>query len=165
MIIRAGIDWIIPLVFIVIAVLQVLGKSKKIASGKEPPPPKIGGEWDDLLEALGQKTKKEETPVAPPPVIRKASKPVVKKAPPKIVKLEPVPDEFNIRHTVEMPSEEADTRKKQAAQFVSKTILEEPVKIVSKRKRSILATLSNRHSIRDAILINEILSPPVALRN
>lgn len=172
-IIHAGFDWIIPIIFILVAIVQVLTKGKKIASGEAPPPEKVGNEWDDLLEALGQKEKKlppAQPPPLPPPVVTKTSKQPPKKQPPKPVAKAPSPkmmeeDEFAGRHMVELPSEETDAEKKKIPQQPSRPILEEPLEIASQRRHHILAILENQQTIRDAILVNEILSPPLALRS
>ena len=138
---------------------------------RESPPP---GGWDDLMEALGQ-----SGPATPPPLDsfggpatrgRATPPPLVETKPHTVFRSEPVRDPFAEQKRRLEESQRRVRELESKANLVGQAPAVSPVAVldVSPSRRSLRynlrSRLNDRRTIREAILLNEILQPPVALR-
>ena len=164
-------DFIIPIIVIGSIIVQWLCSNKQNSENTAPPEQRRrssetvgnpqGGEWDDLMEALGG------NPASPPPV-----------------PLDPITEPTTLYQSPTPPPPVVDLAQKRMEEH--QRALEEKRRQLEKLKRqqkpvaaldarhgsynvapslsSIQKTLSDKGSLRKAILVNEILQPPVSLR-
>lgn len=179
-------DWLIPIIIIVVSIAQWISKTRRQQQEEEPPvlepveeeEGKVGGEWDELIKALGgepQKKKEEEIPpvvardVAPRPSAFPVDEPILP-IPPKILK--PTAPKKPKAASVPKPLAPQPRSLRPEEEKILQEIEKRPhaplyqiPHLSSRRKKNILATLKDRGRIRDAILINEILAAPPGLRS
>ncbi|MEM1158787.1 MAG: hypothetical protein AAF649_05820 [Verrucomicrobiota bacterium] len=176
-------DLIIPILIIGSVIVQWLSSSKKEdrEQGSPPDPTALDRpepaktrndpSWDDLMEALGQ-------PAAPPELPAEELHPPVPLAP------DPAPPPVPVNREPEPPvvslfdrqKEKLAEKQRQLELLKQKTKVQLPA---SKRTSSAAAgppgqgmadvlnirgMLDNRKSLKQAIVVNEILQPPVSLR-
>ncbi len=124
-------------------------------------------EWEDLMEALGRPTVVTEED--PSPVPEPARQPV-KSSPPPVPDPAPLPrlDPRVERMNQMLKRSQGGTARQVEAGLATERrgILNLPTTdSPSFGRRRLQSILRNRQSIRDAILVNEILGKPVAMRN
>ncbi|MFH1066881.1 MAG: hypothetical protein V1746_03165 [bacterium] len=178
----AGLDWIIPLVIVVVSLVQWAAQRKEKArqSGNQPKTASPLDHLDELMEALGQKQRPAPaSPLPPPPQLKPvaqktpqrtpvakssvATASVLKKKEEKSGEVGPLLKELKHLQKADLPRQEKrDSLEKTAPQqslFQTRQLKE------SSKRKTLSELLKNRHRVRDAILINEILSSPVALKS
>jgi len=198
--------FIIPLLIIIFAVVKVISAAAKKQPGGQAPvrrhiprspskrlTPTARDDWDDLLEALGQKKENQEE-IEPNP-FRPASIPPQHPAvvPPKIPTLNipapapPLPpvvstpvaapaqkfvrvSDYSSKRLDQIDQREFEVQRNLAEKFAA---LEGNISSVESRdtaaegrpvEHPIHARFRNRKSIRDAIIMSEVLGSPLALR-
>ncbi|GAB4245795.1 MAG: hypothetical protein OHK005_11320 [Candidatus Methylacidiphilales bacterium] len=183
-------DFLVPLIFIGVAIYQVLTQKKKANEDPQDPSPfpdefdpgKFEDErtapqsWDELMEALGQKPESPRAPEPPPVPVAPAPSAVVPPPLPRRIDPEPIvqasaapaprpspeasfwggPNDLSsYRRSPLKPDGSARAFAAQAVRF-----REVPGFDAVQLRR----TLQQPERLREAILINELLQKPVALR-
>jgi len=173
-------DLIIPLLIIGSVIVQWLGSSKKGGEEQGAPPdlptdtPTESSEqqgdpsWDDLMEALGRPSAPPEVPpAAPQPSVQQTPEPT----PPPVIPVHQEPEQPYV-NLLDQQREKLKEKQRQLAAVKKQTQTK-----LNKSTRSSAPTVSkpvgaldlrnmldNRRSLRQAIVVNEILQPPVSLR-
>lgn len=189
-------DFLVPLIFIGVAIYQVLTQKKKANEDPQDPSPfpddfdpgkgeddqQVPQSWDELMEALGHKPERAKEPVAspePPPLPVAPAPPVVAVPPPlprpsleakpltqpsdkPVVTPEPEPSFWggpnDLSSYRQSPFKSEGVTRALSAQAVR--LREVPGFHAVQLRR----TLQQPERLREAILINELLQKPVALR-
>lgn len=188
-------DLLVPLIFIGMAIYQVITQARKKPTEEEGEPRPFPDDfdpgqfeeerrpvpqsWDELMEALGQKPESSRAPEPPPPPVPVVPTPPVEVPPPLPRLREPEPivqasadptpkpepgasfwggpnDLSSYRHSPLKPDGSARAFVAQAVRF-----REVPGFDAVQLRRA----LQQPERLREAILINELLQKPVALRS
>lgn len=136
-----------------------------------------GREWEDLMEALGQPSEPtspsdQRTETTPPPIPAEqrtlntpGSRETLPRSPGRLPELSPEVQRLN-QALADVTSKSRTANS--ASTFVSgksnQPQLSTPVSSSNSRNRRLRSILSSPQSVRDAVLVNEILQSPVGLR-
>lgn len=190
----AGLDWILPVVIVVVTLVQWAAqrKEEKAKKGDKRPVTTPSFEpLEELMEALGNKPRHVSSAPLPPPPPRVVSPPRMKAAAQKTGKqTPPIKSSAVSAHAVTVPMpkkkdekidevrgslvelkhlQKSDLPSKEEHAYLERTAPQQSLLQAkrlkrSSRRRSLSELLRKRHRVRDAILINEILREPLALR-
>jgi len=172
------VEWLVPVLFVVVSLAQWWLKRQKQST--EPGPTPIApqeskadpereadpfGEFGDLLEALGRR--RHESPPSPaaiPPRAAPPAKPFIDFSPPIIThKDSPRPP-----HISALPQVLTDSFSGESATPLPVFVHDKPAFSYAQpqgvRRHSFQKRLSDPSSLRQAIILSEILAPPLALR-
>ncbi|MBX2825611.1 MAG: hypothetical protein KTR33_12830 [Gammaproteobacteria bacterium] len=178
-------DLIIPILIIGSVIVQWLGSSKKNDEEQGAPPelpteypsePQKSGSdpsWDDLMEALGQPSAPPEVP--PVAEQRSATPPPVPAATPAPAVEYQAPEQPAYLSVLDRQKKRLEEKQRQLEQVKQQTKVQLPnsgsasPQPATVRHRPIgslnlRGMLNNRKSLKQAIVLNEILQPPVSLR-
>ena len=178
------------LIFLIIGLMQAIGawlkKKKKPDETQDDYPtidtnetdPNVEEAWDELMEALGGGKKEDVEEAAAP-----KTPPVVEPVPSQVQTPPPLPQQQTPPPTRTLIDIQKETAKKieaanrEAERIASRskpaTIKKEkttqqayqiPAHQVGISRLSLAQTLQNKNSLRQAIIINELLQPPVSMR-
>lgn len=166
-------DLIFPLLIIGSVIVQWLGSRNKGEKGVNDAPQQQShstsretetGEasWDDLMEALGQPTAPPEIPAIP---AQKAATP----PPVPAYQTPATPDHVSLldrqqRQLAAKQEELLEIQRKTKVKLPSRSQGPASVRYKARPSSGFRNVLNNRHSLRQAIVLNEILQPPVSLR-
>ncbi|MDR0532844.1 MAG: hypothetical protein LBH01_02725 [Verrucomicrobiales bacterium] len=195
-------QFIVPLLIIIFAIVKVVSAAKKAGGQPQQPvrhrtpppvpssnPPTSRDDWEDLLEALGQKKDADnenppdhfdDYPTPPPrPAVVPPRIPTVSVPPPPLAPTisTPTPEhkftrvsDFSSRPLDQIDQREFEVQRNLAEKF---TALEGNIASVELRETNaerrpvehpVHALFRNRDSIRKAIIMSEVLGSPLALR-
>ena len=187
-------DWIIPLLIIGVSLYRWwnnLKQQEQRDQGRNAAPEPMRDDWDELLEALGQKpTAPKPAPVSipePPPLPILPPPPVVKRSPSTLAQSEPEEEGPTWRESVQehrtktfVDEQESfvsgqlqamKTREQELAKHLEQ-LLEQNKKNASIKTAPPLQEANaenskyrfNRNTLRQAWITKEILDPPLSLR-
>lgn len=176
-------DLIIPILIIGSVIVQWLSSSKKEdgdqgsptgpPSLNRPEPAKKEGDpsWDDLMEALGQPAAPPELPTEEPQLpVQVAPKPTPAPVPVSRTTEEPIVNLLDRQKEKLAEKQRQLERVKQQTKVQLPTSTGSSLASIEQHARSatrvlnVRGMLDNRQSLQQAIVVNEILQPPVSLR-
>jgi hypothetical protein len=191
-------QFIVPLLIMIFAIVKVVSAAKKAGEQPQQPvrrqtpppvrrssPPSSRNDWEDLLEALGQKkdTNDEGTGHPLEPSHRRildfpTEEPVINAPPPlpPVVNAPaPEPKFVRVSDYSSRPLDQIDRRETESERDLAKkfSALEGSVATVERQEAAVTqrpaehpihARFRDRKSIRDAIVMSEVLGSPLALR-
>ncbi|MEM6821720.1 MAG: hypothetical protein AAF558_07270 [Verrucomicrobiota bacterium] len=165
-------DWLFPLLLLGGAIVQWVTSNRESKDESSRPPtssPRTtrdeptttspANEWDELLEALGQKEIPTELPQeqsSPPPIPNQSSQ----------QDRQPTPyvDPLEARRRELEKTQRQLAEVNSSGHLVTHETSSTVDKATSKKAANLRRVLANRSEVRQAILLNEILQPPVSLR-
>ncbi|MEM9443766.1 MAG: hypothetical protein AAGA18_00305 [Verrucomicrobiota bacterium] len=173
------------LIFLAIAVFQIIArffkkKEDPVQPDYEPESKGDDDSWDELMEALGGSTEKKEikeasAPATPPPFVTESTTtstpppiPTTKPATKPVRTLEDI--QLETAKKIEAANREAERIKQQSGRKQlqvpkgQQSAYSLPTHEVSLNRIALVNSLKSKNSIRQAIVINELLQPPLALR-
>ncbi len=171
-------EWLVPVLFVVVSLAQWWLKRQKqstepvltpIAQQESKPGPEREadpfGEFGDLLEALGRRRHESPpTPAAIPPRAAPPAKPFIEFSPPIIAHK----DSPRRAHISVLPQVLTDSFSGESATPLPVFVHDKPTFSYAQphgaRRHSFKKRLSDPTSLRQAIILSEILAPPLALR-
>ena len=171
-------EWLVPVLFVVVSLAQWWLKRQKQSTEPVPTPtaPQESktdpereadpfGEFGDLLEALGRR--RHESPPSPatiPPRVAPPAKPFID-FPPTIIAHKDSPPR---PHIPALPQVFTDSFSGESATPLPVFVHDKPAFSYTQpqgsRRHSFQKNLSDSGSLRQAIILSEILAPPLALR-
>lgn len=184
---------IIPLLVLGAGIYQWYAQQQEKAQKKKAPPPPSSAsdqddEWEELQKILGLELEKPESP---PPVTTQPAPQPQRKAPPQLPKatlpsqqVEPLPQVYRTEPpTISTPPilQEAEKMRKRKAHVEDHLTKEEqkalkklstssksksttPRQSTSARKKEIRNMLQSQNSLRQAVVLMEVLGKPVSLK-
>jgi hypothetical protein len=172
------VEWLVPVLFVVVSLAQWWLKRQKQSTEPVPTPPAPQeskadhereadpfGEFGDLLEALGRR--RHESPPSPaaiPPRAVPPAKPFIDFPPPITVHK----DSPRRPHIPALPQVLTDSFSGESATPLPVFVHDKPAFSYAQpqgaRRHSFQKRLSDPSSLRQAIILSEILAPPLALR-
>jgi hypothetical protein len=172
------VEWLVPVLFVVVSLAQWWLKRQKqstepVLTPAAPQESKIDpereadpfGEFGDLLEALGRR--RHESPPSPsaiPPRAAPPAKPFIEFSPPIIAHKDSPPRP----HISVLPQVLTDSFSGESATPLPVFVHDKPTFSYAQphgaRRHSFQKRLSDSASLRQAIILSEILAPPLALR-
>ncbi|MEM9399128.1 MAG: hypothetical protein AAF984_02870 [Verrucomicrobiota bacterium] len=170
-------EWIIPIIFIGSIIFQILSSLFKLKKGgdNKPSPPisetqdNRGSEWDELMEALGQEPEKKYEIETVEPVSNKTEDPPPIPEEKQYVAPPPRKSVFDLQEEAQHKLEEANREAERILKGRQLGSFKQTSTYGVKKQQhyetsDLIKTLKNRSAIREAIIINELLQPPIALR-
>jgi hypothetical protein len=172
------VEWLVPVLFVVVSLAQWWLKRQKqstepVLAPTSNPESKTGPEWEvdpfgefgDLLEALGRRRHESPPPPAAiPPKAAPPAKPFIDFPPPIIAHKDPPPRP----HTPALPQVLNDSFSGESATPLPVFVHDKPAFSYAQpqgaRRHSFQKRLSDPASLRQTIILSEILAPPLALR-
>lgn len=172
----ASADWVLPIILVLVYAAQAIFSKKKPDDQKPQPPreredrPPVGS-LEELLEALGNKTNEAPPPpVVPAPAPPKVAPPVLqpkvfvpREPAPTVVRKSPPPVKIPEVVYVPISVEQAKPSKLEQTHSLEHSFVTEPTSAPSV---NVFARMLHSHtSLRQAIVLNELLAPPMGLRD
>jgi hypothetical protein len=172
------VEWLVPVLFVVVSLAQWWLKRQKQSTepvlaptapqeSKADPEPETDpfGEFGDLLEALGRRRHESSpSPAAIPPRAASPAKPFIDFSPPIIAHK----DSPRRPHISALPQVLTDSFSGESATPLPVFVHDKPAFSYAQpqgaRRHSFQKRLSDPSSLRQAIILSEILAPPLALR-
>jgi len=170
-------DLIFPLIIIGSIIVQWLSSRKGDENEESPPdlPPQQrptqsnddngAPSWDDLMEALGQPSAPPELPTTLP---QSQTEPEFSPPPVPVYQEPERPAHVNL---IERQKQQLEEKRRQLDLVKKQTKVRQPSSVavadsrnLPERSLNLRQMLNNRKSLKQAIVLNEILQPPVSLR-
>jgi hypothetical protein len=161
-----ALDWLIPLIIILVSIYQWWNNRKQSDQMDYPAPEPGSPDWDELIDSLGDKPQPEpvRAPAPPPVLVRPTPAPPARTAEQTGPTLRQRMEQLALDSTARTEGADRERNLHFNALQEKNTPPRTDYKIKTPQTSKWGTILKDRSALRQAVVINELLAPPVSLR-